>query len=112
MRSCIYAYLHILKFFGTNKEQMTNIILLAFIGVPVYFMGRILACWLRVRAGGPALTDALLRGGVTFGALWHGKVPNRGTGSLVPAREGLWMEANSDGELEVDKTRTVARDIF
>ena len=77
----------------------------------LYLMSRVIAAYLRVRDEGVSHSEELLRSGVTLGALWNGKVKDRGTGALIPAREGLLMEANDEG-LTVEGTRTIARDIF
>ncbi|MEI9850521.1 MAG: hypothetical protein WDN24_06315 [Sphingomonas sp.] len=70
-----------------------------------------IAAYLRIRDEGVQHSEELLRSGVTFRALWEGDVPDRGTGTLVSAREGLLMEA-SPNELMVKGTRTIARDVF
>lgn len=90
---------------------METIFLSAFLVVMLYFMSRVIAAYLRVRDEGVAHSEELLRSGVTFGALWTGHVGDRKTGALIPAREGLVMEAKDD-ELVIDGTRTIARDIF
>jgi hypothetical protein len=90
---------------------MDMLILTLFVGTMLYVMGRTFACYLRVCADGLEHSEALLRGGVTLSALWNGQVPDRGNGSVIPAREGLWMEAGPD-KLEIHGTRTIARDII
>jgi hypothetical protein len=88
-----------------------EVALTLFVALMLYLIGRTSACLLRVRAEGVEHSEALLRSGVTLGALWSGRVPDGGSGNVTPLREGLWMEASAD-HLEIRGTRTVARDIF
>jgi hypothetical protein len=96
---------------GTEVERMEKIPLVVFLVAMILVIGRVSGALLRVLGEGVQRSEELLRYGVTFGALWKGKVPNRGGGALVPAREGLLMEASPDG-LKVEGTRTIARDVF
>lgn len=90
---------------------METLFLLVFLIVMFYFMSRVIAAYFRVRDEGIAHSEELLRNGVTFRALWRGKVPDWKTGALVQAREGLLMEASEMG-LRIEGTRTIARDVF
>ena len=90
---------------------MEKIPLMIFLVAMIVTMGRVLAALLHLRNEGVQHSEELLRNGVTFGALWKGKIPDRGGGALVPTREGLLMEASAEG-LMVEGTRTIARDIF
>lgn len=90
---------------------METLFLSIFLVAMLYLMSRVIAAFMRVRDEGVSHSEELLRNGVTFGALWSGGVKDLGTGALVPAREGLLMEAN-EADLEVHGTRTIARDIF
>jgi hypothetical protein len=90
---------------------METIFLSVFLLVMLYFMSRVVAAYLRVRDEGVSHSEELLRNGVSLGRLLNGDVEDRGTGALIPKREGLLMEAG-DTDLEVRGTRTIARDIF
>lgn len=90
---------------------METIFLSGFLIFMLWLTSRVFAAYLRVRDEGVAHSEELLREGVTLGALWRGKVHDRKSGALVPAREGLLMEASESG-LTIEGTRTIARDIF
>jgi hypothetical protein len=68
------------------------------------------AALLKVLRGGVATTDAMLRGGVTFGTLWNGNVPGQPSGSALVVREGMCASVAEDGSVDVVQTRTIARD--
>lgn len=68
------------------------------------------AALMKVVRGGVSTTDVMLRGGVTFGTLWRGDVPNQSSGSALVVREGICASVAEDGSVEVVQTRTIARD--
>ncbi len=69
-----------------------------------------LAALLKVIRGGVTTTDAMLRGGVTYGSLRRGDVPHQPSGSSLVVREGMCAYVAEDGSVEVAQTRTIARD--
>lgn len=68
------------------------------------------AALLKVIRGGVVTTEAMFRGGVTYGTLWRGDVPAQPSGSSLVVREGMCAHVGEDGALEVVQTRTIARD--
>lgn len=80
------------------------------VGVVLMALAYCVAALLKVIRGGVATTDAMLRGGVTYGTLWRGDVPPQPSGSSLVVREGMCAFVDDGGELEVVQTRTIARD--
>jgi hypothetical protein len=82
----------------------------ALVAVLLVLLAYCVAALLKVLRGGLATTDAMLRGGVTFGSLRRGDVPFQPSGSALVVREGMRACVAKDGSVEVTQTRTIARD--
>lgn len=90
---------------------MGTLLLAIFFPAMLLLISRQVAAYLRVTDEGEPYAEELLRGNVTLGNLMAGRVPADPAGGVVPMREGLLFEASHD-EVDIQGTRTVARDVF
>lgn len=89
---------------------MVDFLSTGLVAVLLVLLAYFVAALLKVLRGGLATTDAMLRGGVTFGALRRGEVPFQPRCSALVVREGMRACVAEDGFVEVIQTRTIARD--
>ncbi len=89
---------------------MAELISTGLVAVLVITLAYCIAALLKIVRGGVATTDAMFRGGVTFGSLRRGDVPHQSSGSSLVVREGMCATVSADGSVDVVQTRTIARD--
>ncbi len=89
---------------------MIDVVSTMVVGVLIVCIAYCLAALIKVVRGGVGTTEAMLRGGVSFGTLRRGDVPSQPSGSALVVREGMCAQVGENGLVEVTETRTIARD--
>lgn len=77
----------------------------------VYMSLSLTAALARVKRAGAAQTREFRRAGVHWQSFLKARVRRQDSGSLIPTRAGVSLRSTAAG-LELEETRTIAKDVF